>query len=1106
MRGYFTLFLLIATAVMAQTSAQMTGGVTDPSGAAVASAVVDLVQVGTGKSIRTMTNANGIYLFPFEAPGGYTLTVAKPGFQSATRSGIELQVQETARLDIELSIGVTQDSVTVGAAAPLLSTENATAGTVIDNQRIVRLPLNGRNYLQLISLSPNTTAGFGSSGFAVSRQGGSRSTQTFAVAGQRSEFNHFTLDGAENTDVNFNTYALLPSVDALQEFKVQTGIYPAEFGREAAQINVSIKSGSNDFHGSAFEFLRNDKLDATPYAFTALRPQKDPFHWNQYGFTLGGPVWIPRVYKGRNRLFFLSNFEGYRDRKHIQGTYNVPTAAMRAGDFPAIPARIYDPASRAQSGNSISATPFPGNVIPRNRISQTSVALMEFLPEPNTNPGALSSNLLEAALRRVDKDQFHQRMDLVESQKSSWFGRYSWSADLEIGPPTPNANGQPVIPHENGLKLATDVAQAVVSNTRLLRPAVVSDARLSYSRFRNNLGGELAGVRDVVKELGIPGIPLLSGDSWGAPGISVTGFSGFAGPGDGPYVTNDRVWDWGETLSWSHGRHALRLGAQGRRDAYDQDGNQFLRGGFGFLGVVTQNPAGRAGTGYPLADYLLGYPYQSNASVAIATARSRSTSYAGFVDDTWRLRRSLSISLGLRYENTPPWLDKSGTAINAAVPFADITPNVNDPARHPVLVRAGAGDFYEGSAIRFDPAIQIARDGRLGDRMVARDSNDFAPRAGIAWTPSSRWTVRAGAGMFYSQDAANPRFDMTRNLAGRRGDVTDADFPDLTWAGPFHGLGAPVLSRPFVLANTYDRRTPYSIQYLFNVQRELSSNTVIEAGYMGSASRKLEMLRFLNQPVPGTTPVVTRTPYPELGLIQEVDGSGTAAYNSFFAKAERRFSRGLTYLASYTWSRSIDDASAIRFHDGDMQFPQNSNCIRCERGLSGFNIAHRFVMSALYDLPMRRRAVWGGWQLGSILTAQTGFPFTVTTGGDTASIGNGVSRPNATGADPTLPASQRSTEQYFNTTAFVLQAPGSFGNLGRNNLIGPGLVTLDGSAIKEFSIREGRSVQLRFEAFNALNHPNWGLPGASMSAADFGKIRQTRTLMREIQIAAKFVF
>jgi hypothetical protein len=286
----------------------------------------------------------------------------------------------------------------------------------------------------------------------------------------------------------------------------------------------------------------------------------------------------------------------------------------------------------------------------------------------------------------------------------------------------------------------------------------------------------------------------------------------------------------------------------------------------------------------------------------------------------------------------------------------------------------------------------------------------------------------------------------------------------------------------------------------------MSKDTVIEAGYLGSASRKLEMLRFLNQPVPGTTPIVTRTPYPELGLIQEVDGSGKAAYNAFFAKAQRRFSRGLTYLASYTWSRSIDDASAIRFHDGDMQFPQDSNCVRCERGLSNFHIAHRFVTSALYELPLRGGAVWGGWQLGAIFTAQTGFPFTVTTGADTAGIGSGVSRPNATGASASLAPGQRSTEQYFNTAGFVLQAPGSFGNLGRNNVIGPGLATLDASAMKNFSLREGRAFQLRLESFNAMNHPNWGLPGASMAAADFGKIRQIRTSMREIQVAAKFVF
>src|SRR6058998_320369 len=354
------ILVLSVSPAPAQTDGSISGVIRDASGAVIPGAMVTVTNPATNQVRSAISNEAGVYNFPVLQPGKYNIKVELPGFRTITQNDVELQVQFAARIDFTLQVGDVSQTVEVEGAAALIATENATVGTVIENKSIVEMPLNGRNFLQLVSLSPNVSYGFSDSTQAITRQGGQRAQQNISVAGQRSEFNHFTLDGVENTDVNFNTYVFLPSIDALQEFKVQTGIFPAEFGRATTQINVSTKPGTNQFHGSVFEFHRNDKLDAKQYAFTSNRPPKDPFKWNQYGFTLGGPVWIPKLFKGQDRLFFMSNFEGFRERRATRGFFNVPSAAMREGNFSELAAPIYDPLDRTRQ--------FSGNVIPKNRI------------------------------------------------------------------------------------------------------------------------------------------------------------------------------------------------------------------------------------------------------------------------------------------------------------------------------------------------------------------------------------------------------------------------------------------------------------------------------------------------------------------------------------------------------------------------------------------------------------------------------------------------------------------------------------------------------------------------------------------------------------------
>jgi len=1096
-----SLLLILASAVSAQTLGEITGQVTDASGSLVAGATVTVTNAATSASRTTSSNEAGIYAFPALQPGQYSVKTVAKGFGAISKTGIELQVQQTARVDFSLELGAVTEVVEVSAAGAILTTENATVGTVIENKRIVELPLNGRNFLQLVALSPNVSFGFATSGQADGRQGGTRAQQNISVAGQRSMFNRFTLDGVENTDVNFNTYIILPSIDALQEFKVQTGVYPAEFGRAVSQINVSTKSGGNQFHGALFEFLRNDKLDAKNYAFTALRPARDPFKMNQYGFTLSGPVLIPKIFNGKNRLFFMTNFEGLRDRKQLRGVYHVPSQAMRNGDFTERGA-IFDPATRARQGSAIVATQFPGNIVPRSRFHPTAIKLLDFYPSPNVATGSLSSNFQNGRRRVIDKDQFIQRVDWTESNNSSWFGRYSWGDEVQLEEAL----------RLNGSKILTGVHQAMVTNTRVLSPATVNEFRFGYNQFNNSTARELAGVRDVNAELALPGMPSPPPIGWGIPEVALAPYSTFGDSTEGPYVNANRLYQFVDNFSWVRGKHSFRLGGEIRIDHYNQVGNQFPRGSLGFDPVTTQNPAAPSGTGDAFAAFLAGYNRNAQAVVALAEVKYRALSQYYYLDDTWKLRPNLTLSLGLRYENTPPWLDASGKAVNLHMPFVGIVPN-EPPDRHPTLVRTGKGDFYEGVLLRFNPAIRVARDGRLGDRLVQRDNNDWAPRIGIAWSPG-RWSIRTGLGAFYSQDTGNPKFDLGRNLAGRRNDIADTDIPDLTLTQPFRNLTSTVqINNPSILANNHARRTPYTVQYLFNAQREVAG-TLFEAGYLGSASRKMESYRDYNNPRPSPTgsPIV-RLPFPEFSRLFMVDGHNKASYHSLALKAERRFAKGLTALAGYTWSKSIDTASAIRNHAGDVLFPQDSFCISvCEKGLSSYHTGHRLTFSSLYELPFGHagskaaRLLAGGWQVGSIVTLQTGFPFTLTSGRDQSNTANGQDRPNTNGQPTAFGRGQQDPEQFFNTQTISLQPFGTYGNVGRNNIIGPGIINLDFSALKDFVITESLRVQFRAEAFNAPNHPNWALPDGNVTSPNFGKVRGTRADMRNLQFGLKLLW
>jgi Carboxypeptidase regulatory-like domain/TonB dependent receptor len=1103
--------------LFAQTFGEVTGRVTDPSGAVIPGASITLTNVNTSGVRNVITTEPGTYTFPSIPPGVYRLRTELPGFKTAVSEPFEVQVQQVVRLDVVLQLGQVSDTVEVAATAELLQSETASVGTVIENKIITELPLNGRQYLGLVALSPNVNTLSPAAGQAGSRQGGDRANQAISTGGQRIMFDYYTLDGVNNTDPNFNTYIVLPSIDAIQEFKVQIGVYPAEFGHQSTQINVLTKSGGNAYHGSLFEFLRNDVLDAQPYAFTSVHPKKSPFKWNDYGFELDGPVRLPKLYNGQDKLFFMANYEALRRRQNFLSTYSVPTPAMFEGDFSALSTTIYDPVTKL---------PFQDNKIPKERLDPNSLKLLKYYNSANgpgtTNP--LTNNYTQFNSSPLNRDGFVLRLDYNESPKSQWMGRYSWGDENQT---TQGLN-------LTGTKILTNYEQYAGSNTRTFTPRLVNEARFGYSRFYNSIGTLLAFDTDVVSGLGIPGQKSGAPVTWGIPSVTFPG-SGFNALGDtteGPYANDNNTLQLLDKLSWVHGKHTYRFGFEYNRQNYNQVGNQFSRGQFVFQPNATKSPSGAGGYGF--AEFLLGNLYQSTIAVAIANAKFQRNVEHVFFDDTWKLTSKLTLSLGLRYELTPPFTDTLGDYFTVALPTIGFAPGAPQ-SDWPYFVRQGnCTDPYAGLNIRWSDTKAVCGGG-LNNNLMETKYKNFAPRIGISYALGDKTVIRTGWGLFYTQDVANSMyFDLSRNIAARV-TLTDTGNPRLLWSNAIPGGSGTVaqVPPPYAYVADYDHATSYTMQYLLNIQRQFGPNWVVETGYIGSESHHLYGFQNANQVVPGPTDTLaSRKPFPNFGVIQLVADGFNAVYNSGSLKVTRRFSQGLSFTSSYTFSKSIDNSSGIRVQGYDTLFPQNSICLRCERALSSFDTRHRFVLGGTYDLPIGKskllnlnnsvaNTLLGGWQTSASMTIQSGVPQNITIGGlDNASTTNVYDRPIATLASSGY-AANPTPSGWYDPAAFVVAPPGTFGNLGRNTMTTPHFQSIDFALHKKFQMpyNEQHVVQFRVEAFNVLNHPSWGAPngnilagaafqGAPANAAHqgFGVISTTAIPMRQLQMALKYTF
>jgi hypothetical protein len=1161
--GVFLSFLAVP-GLRAQTAGSISGHLTDPTGAELPQTEVTLTDVATNGSRSTRSTSAGDYTFTEVPPGTYTIQAKHVDFKVVQSDTFNVQVQQSVRLDFMLQVGAVTESVTVDATGALLQSDNASLGTVVDNAQVNELPLNGRNYLGLVALASNVNTLSPTSGQAGARLGGERASQSIAVGGQRIMFDYYTLDGVNNTDPDFNTYVGLPSVDGIQEFKVQTGVYSAEFGHEASQINVVSKGGSNIYHGSIYDFIRNNVADANPYFFpyNGAPPAVFPFKWNDFGFELDGAIRIPKLYNGKDKFFFMVDDEWRHIRTVGQGSATVPSPSIAAGNFQGYttatgaPVIIYDPATGDADG--LGKTPFPNNTIPANRINPISAALLKYLgtsAQPFFAGGQVVANYLYSTSAPQDRQSLTVRGDYIQSARSQWAFRYSSGAETLLSTGLLGA----------GSKTVTNYYQCMGSNTWTFSPHLINEARFGYTNFFNSTGLLAAFTTDVVTPLGIPGLNGGLPATWGIPAVSFSSGPGTTTKniwssfgdlgGDGPYVVTDPTWQIVDNISWIRGKHSLRLGFEYNRQTFNQLGNQFSRGQFSSQPLATALESGTPGNitlsqGDALADFLLGNLYQSTVAVAVANANYVRNVEAAFVDDTFKISPALTISAGLRYELTPPWNDTYGNNFNVAIPItppADATSTTIPSSQWPFYVRQGnctPDHVYDGLAIRWTastvgngPAPRCSNGLMPNGPLLDTQYLNFAPRFGISYSPNSKLVIRTGYGIFYNQDVGNAYFDMARNVAGRVTVTNSAGAApygnsNLTWANAAPGGSGAVSNLPpstTAFSNAVSHKTTYAQQFLLNIQQQIGKDWAFEAGYQGALSRHL--YGFINQNIAtpygyigngAATSVASRTPFANMGGIQYVHDAGSGNYNAFSVKATRRFSQGLNVIASYTFSKSLDDTSGIRSQGNDNLFPQDNRCLACDYGPSAFDVRNRFVGSALYELPIGTgkllsvrnqflNAVVGGWQVGGIFTHQTGAVATPLLGVDNSSIqgaGGNFDRPNSTGTSPYLSGSARSLNTWVNKAAYKSAAPGFFGNVSRGSYTGPGFTNLDASLHKTFLMpyNEKHQLSIRFEAFNAMNHPNWGTPTLNFSSSTFGRITATANSMRQLQLAAKYHF
>jgi len=1082
LRKYLIVGLLSANAALSQTSGgEFRGFVRDASNAMVPQTRISIRSSETGIETLVVSNDNGLYTTPDIVPGNYLLTATKTGFRAEVFGPVSLHVNQIVRVDFALSIGAQSESIQVTAEpTQAISTESAEVAQIIGSKQVSDIPLNGRVWQQLIDLSAGVNPG---------APGESGSPNPVNVNGQRTKANLYMADGlsvtssAQGRGNDFN----IP-LDAIQEFSVQAGAYSAEFGDVAGGvINLQTKSGTNTWHGSLFEFMRDDTLDAANFFSNATGQPRNSLQYNQFGGSTGAPI-------RRNRTFFFSDYQGTVTHSSSPMVTTVPLNAQRTGDFSGLfnatgaVVPIYDP-----FGTSLARTPFPNNVIPASLIDPAAGKISTLLPQPNqsgANGPLPFNNYAVTHASSSNVQSFDVRIDHQFAPNNTVFVRESFQNTDAI---IPSLFGEPLggTLVGAGTTLARN-QNAGIGHVYQFRPTLINEIRIGLNRQTTSLTQQDYG-QNLAAQFGIPGVNASPQTS----GLSTMYVAGLFSVGDSlltPLQLATTDWNLSEKVTWIKSRHVVRFGFDSQ---YGMGSTGYLvygRGYYTFLNLTTSSLAGPPG-GNAFASFLTGAPYQILRDEFLPGVVGLISYRYGFsVQDDIKLRPNLTVNIGVRYDVMPYPREMHNRLSNF------------DPATGTMLI---AGQ-------------------NTSQRLVNTDYKDLAPRLGLAWSPGadSRTAVRAGYGIGYidpygsagilNSNEFNVPFYYVNNITL---------FP---YTPPTHTLsgGLPSLVMPSATAPTGNQRyivptdrNQYSQTWSLGIQRALNASSMVEVAYVGTSGNRLLMANDINAAPPGTTSPTTRQPYgPALGTIVELSNSAHSIYHGLQAKVEKRYSRGLYFLASYTWSKSIDDQSnGTDTAIASGEYPQDPLNPSLDRGLSSFDRAQVFVANAVWKIPFGRgwhgtgaaalgKSVFGGWQLSGILTAETGPPFSVTMACADVNAEGDNCRPNRI-ASGELPSGQQSINEWFNTAAFVIPSTPKYGSAGRNILRGPGTTNLDFALSKSIPLGEAerRRLQIRAEFFNVLNHANFGLPQTSIDSPAFGTITSAAA-GRQIQLGARLEF
>jgi hypothetical protein len=1047
------------------------GQVHDQSGALVSDVNVTVRQENTGFVRSTTTDASGSYRVPDLAPGVYSLSVERTGFRTFTASQVTLEINQQARLDFTLAVGPAHESITVIESASPLQTDDSSEGYRFASETFTELPLDGRNVLSLVTLGPG----------AIPRQLGgythdsdndvqqsSRGSVALnpPINGARPSTNTYVLDGAYNTDRNTFSTVIVPPMDSVQEFRVQTSLAAPVFAQAAGGvIDVATKSGSKEFHGSGFEFLRNEATDAHNFFDDPTLP-RPIFRRNQFGGSLGGKLPLPST-------FFFVAYEGVRAKSAKPSLQLVPDAAFRSGDFQG-GNTIYDPLTlNPVTGARVA---FPGNVIPNNRIdpiAKNYLALYEPLPNRSGNG---SSNYLDSTPSKIHNDTASARVDHQFHSAGLLFGRYTMNDERGDF-----AGNFPLRPTSERL-----LAQQITLGHTFAATNWVNELRVSFTRLRLFDVPVSAFQQNEAAALGIAN-PPTDPFAFGLPYFFVTDFSTVTDDPTLPQTQRDNTWNASEAVSLTRGRHTWKFGFEAIHFQLNYQQSNLIRGKYTYTGAFTSSPSDPA-SGDGLADFLLGYPQQTQRSIGSPLAYLRQSDYAAFVQHDWQVTSRLAINLGLRYEYDSPFSETRNKLLN-----------------------------LDYSTLPAPPRLVTVNQASDPNRL------NFSPRAGLAWRLPRFFSIggdtvfRAGYGVYFDPEIALEAYDLVLNgIQTQINETNGAAPPVLTTRDGFLSTGTTGFPSYFGLDK--QAPTPYMQQWNAGFQHEFPAHILFETSYVGSKGTHLGVFRRFNTPLhteigqdlnPRPGDLQSLRTFPELGTIFQRQHIGNSSYNSLQLKAERRFGRSLTFLASYVRSKSIDDADSVNIGLYDSAGAQNENNLRLERGLSFSNVPRRLSAGFVYLFPSMRllRPVFSHWQMSGLVTLQDGTPlnpFYIAT--DIANSGT-PNRPNIVpGQSISLPSSERTADHWFNTAAFSTPAPFTFGNAGRNIIPGPGNEVIDLALARRFPITERSSLEFRAEGFNIFNHPNYGIPGPYPDLGPFfGKIFSTGD-PRRFQFGARFDF